>query len=57
MSSQSIFRNKYITLGLSDTDISVADAGVPNDQVASRDANNASTTATITVTMYAVADD
>ena len=46
-----------VLLGLSDTGISIADTTVPNDDVASTEANNASATATITITMYAVADD
>ena len=44
-----------VLLGLSDTRISIADTTVPNDGVASRvsKASNSSTSATITITMYA----
>lgn len=43
--------------GLSDTRIAIADTSVPNDEVASSKANNASATATITIVMYAVDDE
>ena len=45
--------------GLSDTDISVADTGVPNDEVASSvsKANNSSASATITITMTGVINE
>lgn len=46
-----------VLLGLSDRDISVADTSIPNDEVASSKANNASATATITITMYSMADE
>jgi len=44
-----------VLLGSSDTRISIADTTVPNDEVASRvsKASNSSTSATITITMYA----
>ena len=37
--------------GLSDTGISIADTGVPNNEIAGNEANNSSGTATITITM------
>ena len=48
-----------VLLGLSDTRISIADTNVPNDEVASRvsKASNSSASATITITMYAAADE
>ena len=44
---------------LSDTDISIADTGTPNNEVTSSvsKASNSSASATITITMYAVADE
>lgn len=44
--------------GLSDTSISTADTGVPNNEATSSisKASNSSASATITITMYAVAD-
>jgi hypothetical protein len=48
---------ELVLLGLSDRDISVADTSIPNDEVASSKANNASATATITITMYSMADE
>jgi len=48
-----------VLLGLSDTDISVADTSAPYNEVASSvsKASNSSARATITITMYAVADE
>jgi hypothetical protein len=48
-----------VLLGLSDTDISAADASIPDNEVNSSisKANNSSASATITITMYAVADE
>ena len=48
-----------ILLGLSDTDISFADTSTPNNEVASSlsKASNSSASASITITMYAVADE
>lgn len=46
-----------VLLGLSDTRISIGDTSIPDNEVVSRDANNASASATITITMYTVADD
>jgi hypothetical protein len=43
-----------VLLGLDGMDISVADPSVPDNEVTSREVNNASATATITITMYAV---
>jgi hypothetical protein len=40
-----------VLLGLSDTDISVADASIPDNEVTSNEANNSSASATITITM------
>ena len=45
-----------VLLGLSDTDISVAATSIPDNEVTSSKANNVSATATITITMYSVAD-
>lgn len=42
--------------GLSDTVISTADTSIPNDEVTSSQADNCSATATIMITLYAVAD-
>ena len=48
-----------ILLGLSDTSISIADTGVLTSEATSSvsKANNFSASATITITMYAVADE
>ena len=48
-----------ILFGLSDTEISVADTGVPSNEATGSmsKANNSSASATITITMYAVADE
>jgi len=48
-----------VLLGLSDTAISVADTNVPDNEVTSSVSkeNNSSASATITITMYAVADE
>ena len=43
--------------GLSYTGISIADTSVPTIEVASREVNNYSGSTTITITMYAVADE
>jgi hypothetical protein len=47
-----------ILFGLSDNAISIADTSVPNNEVASSisKASNSSASATITITMYTVAD-
>lgn len=37
--------------GLSDTHIAIADTSIPVNEIPSSEANNASTTATITITM------
>ena len=46
-----------VLLGLSDTSISIADTGVPNNETTSSisKTDNSSASATITITMYAVA--
>jgi hypothetical protein len=48
-----------ILLGLSDTSTSIADTGVPNNEVARSisEASNSSAGTTITITMYAVVDE
>ena len=48
-----------VLLGLSDTGISIADTGIPDNEVSSSvsKANNSSASATITITMYAVDDE
>jgi hypothetical protein len=48
-----------VLLGLSDIDISVAGMSIPDNEVASivSKASNSSASATITITMYAVADE
>lgn len=48
-----------VLLGLSDTDISAADASIPDNEVNSSisKANNSSASATITITMYTVASE
>ena len=48
-----------VLFGLSDTDISIADTSVPDNEVISSisKASNSSASATITTTMYAVADE
>jgi hypothetical protein len=43
-----------VLLGLSDMDISVADASIPDNEVASSEANKYFSTATITITMTGV---
>jgi hypothetical protein len=48
-----------VLFGPSDTSISIVDTGVPNGEVASSvsKASNSSASATIMITMYAVADE
>ena len=48
-----------VLLGLSDTDISIADTSIPQNDGTSTvaKASNSSASATITITMYAVADE
>ena len=48
-----------VLLGISDTRISIADTGVSDNEIAGSvsKASNSSASATITITMYAVADD
>jgi hypothetical protein len=48
-----------VLLGLSGTDISIADPGIPDNEVTSSvsKAGNSSASATITITMYDVADE
>lgn len=48
-----------ILLGLNDTDISVADSNIPDNEVASSvsKTSNSSASATITITMYTVVDE
>jgi hypothetical protein len=48
-----------VQLGLSGTDISIADTGIPDDEVTSSvsKAGNSSARATVTITMYDVADE
>jgi hypothetical protein len=48
-----------VLFGLSDPSISIADTGVPDNGIASSisKASNSSASATITITMYAVADE
>ena len=48
-----------VLLGLSDRDISVADASIPDNEVASTvtKTGNSSASATITITMYTVTDE
>jgi hypothetical protein len=48
-----------VLFGLSDTVISIADTGVPNNEATSSvsKASNSSASATITITMYTVADE
>ncbi len=48
-----------VLFGFSDTDISVADTSIPDNEIASSisKANNSSAGATITITMCAVADE
>jgi len=43
--------------GLSDTVISIADTSIPTNEVTSSEANNASATATITITMAGVLNE
>jgi hypothetical protein len=47
-----------VLFGLSDTSISIADTGVPNNEAASSisKASNSSASATITITVYAMAE-
>jgi len=54
-----IFLVGSVLLGLNDTDISVADASIPDNEATSSvsKASNSSASATITITMYAVADE
>ena len=46
-----------VLLGIGDTRFAIADTSVPNDEVTSSEANNTSATATITIRMYAMADE
>ena len=48
-----------VLLGLNDTGISVADTGIPDNTITTSltEASNSSASATITITMYAVADE
>lgn len=48
-----------VLLGLSDTDISVADTGSPNNEVTTniRRASNSSSSASITITMYTLPNE
>ena len=46
-----------ILFGLSDTAVSTADANIPDNEVTSSKANNASATATITITMTGVINE
>ena len=48
-----------VLLGISDTRITIADTGIPDNDVTSSisKANNSSASATITITMYTVADE
>ena len=46
-----------VLLGSSDTGISIADSGIPDNEVTSSVTRDSSATATITITMYAVADE
>jgi len=48
-----------VLLGLNDTAISVADTSIPDNEATSSisKASNSSSSATITITMYAVADE
>jgi hypothetical protein len=49
----------FVLVGLSDTRISIADTSIPDNEVASSvsKVGNSSASATITITMYTVADD
>ena len=49
-----IFLVGLVLLGLADKDISIADTGVPNNEIASSVNSNSSATATITITMTGV---
>ena len=44
-------------LGLNDTDIAIADTSIPDNEVTSSVSSDSSATATITITMYTVADE
>jgi hypothetical protein len=46
-----------VLLGLNDTDISVADASIPDNEVNSSISNNSSATATITITMTGILNE
>jgi len=46
-----------VLFGLGDTGIYVADTSIPDNEVASSEANDASASGVITITMYAVADE
>ena len=54
-----ILLTALVLFGLIDTRISIADTGVPNNEVTSSisKASNSSASATITITMYAVAEE
>ena len=52
-----IFVVGVVLLGLTDTDISVADTSVPNDEVVSSVSKARNSSAGATITMYAVADE
>ena len=54
-----ILLTALVLFGLSDTSISIADTGVPDNEVTGSvsKASNSSSSATITITMYAVADE
>jgi len=47
----------FVLLGLSDTDISAADTSIPSNELSGSVSSNSSATATITITMYIVADE
>jgi hypothetical protein len=53
-----ILLTALVLFGLSDASISIADTGVPDSEVTSNisRASNSSASATITITMFAVAD-
>ena len=46
-----------ILIGLSDSVISIADTGTPNNEVTSNEASNFSTSATITITMTGISNE
>ena len=47
----------FVLLGLNDTDISVADARIPDNEVTSSVSGNSSAGATITITMTGVLNE